>query len=471
MLAEICFPFFDTRFLREDADEKRKPAPRWLYGEPPPPLGQVGRLGRVDKWIPPLPYARCLASDLVSLQPPAEVAGVQVAWRLLRVEALADQHGHARLSLWVEAAADWADHDLATVAETVAAQEVAVRHPDRRGLYERLAEAGDSLADLYARESARTAPAPRGDYQADWVVAARPFMILVNVRREFIESGAEAINIPLLDSTFPGTLNFLPWRSQEGDAALPVWYLDAPRGGDAWRQPAEAVEEVNARYEELFTCSLMREMAAKTEADDNFTIYLGNYCRRLAATLRRTKRHGVNLQAVLQLISDFDRSQLKPRESPEYTSALLDRVSQEVADASRSRSGEQTFIIRRLDMTINSSGQGSINIINLSQMITGTIQTTNTMIGDSQAAPELKEQLEALREPVIEASKKLPDAEAKALLRDYENFTEASLREQPPKEIVKAQGNQILNALNKIAEYSEPVGKIIRNIFRIVAIF
>ena len=122
-------------------------------------------------------------------------------------------------------------------------------------------------------------------------------------------------------------------------------------------------------------------------------------------------------------------------------------------------------------MTINSSGQGNVNIINLGEMITGTIATTNTMLKESSAPVELKDQLEALRGPVVEAAKKLSEPEAKTLLEDYEDFTKTALRKDPPKEVVKAQGNQILNVLKKVAEYAEPAAKIIGAVFKIVAIF
>jgi hypothetical protein len=466
----VCFPFFDTRFLHEDADGASKPAPRWLYSEPPPPLAWVGRLGRVDKWIPPLPYARCSAAELIAVQPQSVDAAARVDLELVNIEVMADQGGHGRLSIWLEAKAQGCDGRLELVVEQIARREVAVRHPDRRDVYEILAEAGDSLADLYGIESARTAPIPHDDYRGDWVVAARPFMIFVNTRREAIDAGPKAIAIQSAGSA--GSLSFLPWRSPDGDIALPVWYLDAPRGGDAWRQPVEAVEDLNARYEELFSCLLLKEeMDADNGVEHNFAVYLARHCKRIAAGLRRTQRHGVDLQAVLRLVSDYDRSQLNPRETPKYAAALLDRISREVADTSRSRSGTQTFIIRRLDMTINSSGQGNVNIINLGEMITGTISTTNTMLAESQAAPKLKEQVEALRQPVVEAAKALPEAEAKMLLEDYEDFTKAALRPEPRKEVVKAQGNQILNTLKKVAEYAEPAGKIIGAIFKIVAIF
>jgi hypothetical protein len=469
MHVQVCFPFFDTRFLREMAggEADASPAPRWLYGDPPPPFEWVGRFGRVDKRLPPLPYARCLSTNLVSLQPPEDVDATDVEPSLDWIETVADQHGHARLTIGLDLAIS-EETGLAGVAERLMRSEVAVRHPERHDMYEMLAEAGEVLADLYARESARTAVPPQGPYLADWVVAARPFLIMVNTRRDPVRVDESAIRVP--GGAFEGSLSFLPWRAPEGDLALPVWYIDAPRGGEAWRQTAEAVEEVNARYEELFTCLLLREEAAGAgAAAHNFSVYLEKHCKRLAASLRRTQRHGVDLQAILRLVSDYDRSQLKPRESEKYTSALLERISAELVDKSRTRSGEQNFIIGNVNVTINSSGTG--NIINFGTMVADTIQTTNSMLAESQSAPDLKQKLEELRAPLIEASKQLPPPEAANLLEDYKMFTQLALREDPPKEVVKAQGNQIVNALKKVAEYTEPVTKIIGAVFKIIAIF
>ncbi|MFL6862172.1 MAG: hypothetical protein ACJ8DZ_04160, partial [Allosphingosinicella sp.] len=337
MYVEICFPFFDTRFMREDADGSSRPAPRWIYGRPPPALNQVGRLGRVDKWIPPLPYGRCLAGELVTVGPAGDDEG-SLSLTLQRIEAIADQAGHARLSIWFELAlADKAA--LSDIIEQVARYVVSVHIPERRDQYELLAEAADSLADLYARESARTALAPRGDYRADWVLAGRPYFIFINTRRDPVDPGDKAFKLPL--PGLPCSLSFVPWRSPEGDLAVPVWYIDAPRGGEAWRPVAEAVEEVNARYEELFTCLLLREDLAKAgDGDHNFAVLLDKYCKRLSGTLRRAQRHGVDLQAVLRLVSDYDRSELNPRESEKYTAVLLERISREAADRSLSNSGQ-----------------------------------------------------------------------------------------------------------------------------------
>ncbi len=470
MHVQVSFPFFDTRFLRERAagEADAKPAPRWLYGDLRPPLDRVGRFGRVNKWLPPLPYARCLSANLVSLQSP-DIDATDVELSLSWIETVADQHGHARLTIGLDLALS-GETGLAGVAEQLMRSEVAVRHPERHEMYEMLADAGEDLADLYARESARTAVPPQGPYLADWVVAARPFLIMVNTRRDPVQVDESAIEVPFAGGTFKGSLSFLPWRAPDGDLALPVWYIDAPRGGDTWRQTAEAVEEVNARYEELFTCLLLREEAAGAgAAAHNFSVYLEKHCKRVAASLRRTQRHGVDLQAILRLVSDYDRSQLKPRQSQKYTSALLERISAELVDKSRSRSGEQNYIIGRVNVTINSSGTG--NIINLGTMIADTIQTTNSILAESQSAPDLKQKLEELRTPLIEASKQLPPAEAANLLKDYEMFTQLALREDPPKEVVKAQGNQILNVLKKVGEYTEPVTKIIGAVFKIIAIF
>jgi hypothetical protein len=467
MNVEICFPFFDTRFMREDADAGSRPAPRWMYGKPPPPLGTVGRLGRVDKWIPPLPYARCLAGDLITLGEGDPNSSVSLS--LIRIDAIADLAGHARLSIWFDVQFD-GEVDLAAMVEQVTRYVVSVHIPERRDQYEMLAAAGDSLADLYARESARTAVPPRGDYQADWVYAGRPFILMINTRRERVELGDKAIRLPLPETSF--ALSFLPWRSSEDDLAVPVWYLDAPRGGDAWRQPAEAVEEVNARYEELVTCLLLREeIAGAPSTNRNFAVLLDKYCQRLSGTLRRGQRHGVDLQAVLRLLSDYDLSDLNPRDSEKYTSALLERIGREAADRSLSRFGQinVTLLNGSLNMTtINASGTG--NIINTGTMIANTISTTTNMIDKSQAPSDLKQKLTDLREPVVAASQRLPEAEGKALLRDYENFTEAALREDPPKEVVKAQGGQILKTLEKVAEYAKPAATIIGAILGIFGI-
>jgi hypothetical protein len=467
MDVEICFPFFDTRFMREDAVADSWPSPRWMYAKPRPPLDKVGRLGRVDKWVPPLPYARCLAADLISLGEGDPESSVALS--LSRIEAIADLGGHARLSIWFDIQVG-DPVDLADIVEQVARCEVSVHIPERRDQYELLASAGDNLADLYARESARTAVPPRGDYQADWVYAGRPYMILVNRRRDPVEPGDKAIRLPMPD--LAGTLSFLPWRSPEGDLAAPVWYLDVPRGGDAWRQPAEAVEEVNGRYEELFAALLLRdEMAGSADANHNFTVLLDKYCKRLSGILRRPQRHGVDLQAVLRLLSDYDLSDLAPRDSDKYTSALLERIGREAADSSLSRSGRinVTLMNGSLNMTtINSSGTG--NIINTGTMIANTITTTNGLIEKSEAPADLKQKLTELREPVVAAAQKLPEAEGKALLRDYEYFTETALREEPPKEVVKVQGSQILKTVQKVAEYAKPAATIIAAIMGLFAL-
>lgn len=450
MFVRACFPFFDTRFAREDAAVDLRPAPRWLYGEPPPPADYVGRLGKVAKWIPPQPYARCSAADLIKVERGDDD---QFALRVDGIEIVADQHGHARLAVTLDAqTAAGGQAQLGELIEMVSTADVSVRHPDRRGVYDTLGAAAEVLCDLYARESARTAPEPRGGYQPDWVHPGRPFLVLVNTRREPVDLPM-TLDMPAPDPGFGGRIHFFPWRAPDGDTALPVWYIDAPRGGDVWRQPAEAIEDLTAHYEELFLCAMLEEQAGD---DPAYAGFLERHRKRLAGSLRRERRHGVDLQAALRLLSDYDRSVLKPRESDSLEATLIARINAQVGDS----------ILRR-NIVVNITGDN--NLVNLGVMSNNTITMTNKAIDEAKAPDELKTQLKALRDPPLEAAKELPEAQAKALLKDYESFTEAALRESPPKEVVKAQGKNLIDTVKGFAAFATPVATIVGAILKIVA--
>ncbi|NIJ22330.1 hypothetical protein FHS95_004045 [Sphingomonas naasensis] len=456
MFVRACFPFFDTRFAREDAAGDQRRAPLWLSVEPPPKFDFVGRLGRVAKWIPPLPYARCSAADLIKIDRSADRA---VALRVDAIEAVADQHGHARLAVTLEAQASADRVRMTDLIESVASANISICHPERRGLSDSLGAAADVLCDLYARESARTAPEPRGDYQPDWVHAGRPFLIVVNSRREPVELPL-AVEMPAPVPGFGGSIRFFPWRSDEGGAALPIWYLEAPRGGDAWRQPAEALEDLTAHYEELFVCATLEEKAGD---DPAYARYLELHRKRLTGVLRVERRHGVELQAALRLLSDYDRSVFKPREADDLERAMIARINAQISDYIEPRQARSIF------MTFNQTFSGGTNIVNFGEMTGNTITQTNTMFDESSAPDALKDQLKALRTSLVEAAKTLPEADARTLLKDYESFTETALREKPPKEVVKAQGNNLIDTVKSIAAFATPVATIVGAILKIVA--
>lgn len=450
MFVRACFPFFDTRFAREDAAADLRPAPRWLYGEPPPAADYVGRLGRVAKWIPPQPYARCSAADLIKIERSDDD---QFGLRVEAIEAVADQHGHARLGVTLDASAKGAGPArLGELIEMVATADVSIRHPERRGAFDTLAAAAEVLCDLYARESARTAPEPRGDYQPDWVYPGRPFLVLVNTRREPVELPL-TLDMPAPEPGFGGRIHFFPWRSEETDTALPVWYVDAPRGGDAWRQPAEALEDLTAHYEELFLCVTLEAQASE---DSPYAGFLERHRKRLAGSLRRERRHGVDLQAALRLLSDYDRSVLKPRESDTLEATLIARINAQVGDS---------ILRRNIVVEIN----GDNNFVNLGVMSNNTVTLTNNAIAEAKAPDELKAKLKELRDPLLEAAKELSEDDAKALLKDYESFTETALRKNPPKEVVKAQGTNLIDTVKGLAAFATPVAGIVAAILKIVA--
>ena len=163
--------------------------------------------------------------------------------------------------------------------------------------------------------------------------------------------------MPAPDPGFGGRIHFFPWRASDGDTALPVWYIDAPRGGDAWRQPAEALEDLTAHYEELFLCAMLEEQASD---DPAYAGFLERHRKRLAGSLRRERRHGVDLRAALRLLSDYDRSVLKPRESDSLEATLIARINAQVGDS----------ILRR-NIVVNITGDN--NLVNLGVMSNNTI--------------------------------------------------------------------------------------------------
>jgi hypothetical protein len=464
VLAEVCFPLFDTRFAREEAitDEKaEKPAPLWLYGEPP--IERVGRFGSVSKRIPPIPYAQCNAGDVLSILHNSDTTEIE-AVTLESVGAIADQYGHARLSVWLSISTREPQLSLADLVEGLTSLQVAVRHPDRRDVYEVLAGAGPALSDLYARESARTAKGYTGGYVADWVVPGRPFLIIVNSRRETLSLPVGLLTVPT-DTARAGQLYFYPWISAEGERALAVWYMDAPRGGDSWAQPVDAVEELTSHYEELFIASaLLAEAQHELPLAENYATLLERHVKRVSGHLRKERRHGVDLKAALRLLSDYDKSVLNPRQSSDWAETVIDRVNDDISKDIRFRMADPSFDLRRGNVTINYSG----NVINYGIMADNTITVTNNLIDQAKAPSELKDLLKELRPKLLEAAKDLPEDEAKNLLKDYESFTETALREKPPKELVAAQGNQILSALKSAAAYVGPVTTIVSAILKLV---
>ncbi|MEP9358143.1 hypothetical protein [Sphingomonas sp. KR3-1] len=467
MIVRGCFPLFDTRFILEDSSEDARPAPRWLYAEPPPPVDYVGRLGRVAKWIPPHPYARCTAADLIqlSLRPDEEDHAKHFAMQVEKIEVVADQHGHARLSVELNLEVLGSDRSLAALADSVATADISVRHPERRGQYDTLAGAANILADLYARESARTAPPPRGSYRPDWVIAGRPFLIVVNDRRDSIEFPATLPEVATQGDN--SRIRFFPWRPDDDNgSALPIWYLEASRGGAAWRLQIEALEDLTAHYEELFLCT---ELQIRGETQPMpFDAALAMHRKRLSGTLRRERRHGVDLRAASRILADYDSSILKPRETESLEQALIARVNAQIAayigprGFGNSRTGD-------IHMTVNNTFTGGNNVVNFGMMANNTITMTNEMLATSQAAGDLKAKLTELRDPVIKAAEALPEAEAKNLLKDYENFADAALRESPPKPLVQAQGNQLVETAKKVAAFATPVATIVAAILKLVA--
>ena len=228
MFARICFPFFDTRFVRAYADTgDYTGAPEWLVGEPPPPLAHVGGLGRVTKYIPPLPYARAEADSLVTLAPD-ETYESELIITKKGVDIVASQTGHARIGATFDLKHSWdlgEPEVLGEVVKTLATTEVAVRHPARRGIYETLGFAAPYLADLYARESARTAKGVSDGFQPDRVQFGRPFLILANTHRSLVEIPQTLFRVPVDHPDFRGKVWFFPWRAPSDDMAMPVWYL------------------------------------------------------------------------------------------------------------------------------------------------------------------------------------------------------------------------------------------------------
>jgi hypothetical protein len=465
MLAQVHFPFFDSRFALEDSDQLQKLAPRWLYADSSPAILSVGLLGAVSKWIPPRPYARCAAADLIGLQ----VAGATADPPRLSsksIELIADQHGHARLSVLLEATLSGLPFRLGAVVESLATAELMIQHPARRAVYEMVVNASSALADIYALESAGTAAQP-GEYRADLVQYGRPFLILVNDRRENVEVDRTSAQLSTAEAGFQGRIHFFPWQSEDGEFSLPVWYVEAPRGGSAWLGAAEALQDATAHYEELFLCTLLQNRIAQDgAANANILPLLERHHKRLAGTLRRAKRNGVDLLAALRLLSDYDRSELEPRASDVVEKALLNRAQREVASGIALREVAEITTARSIYMTVNNY---TGNVINYGIMADNTITITNTLLADSPAPSELKTKLEELRAPLLDAAKGLPEADAKALLKDYENFTEAALREKPPTEMVKAQGNQLITAVKNIAAFATPVAVIVGAILKIVA--
>ncbi len=296
MIIRICFPFFDTRFARAYAAHGHyQHAPRWLVADPPPPLSAVGGMGAITRHIPPPPYASAEASNLIKLYDIEQAADAELRDR--SIDMVAGQHGHARLRVTLETVPDrWRDRTLDDVIEGVLATEVAVRHPERRGIYEPLGEAGPFLADLYARESARTLPESMRRYEPDLVRPGRPFLLIVNTRRETLAETGAMFRVPVTQRGFEGEAWFYAWHSALGGDSLPVWYVDAPRGGEAWRHPAEALEDLTAVHEELFLCLVASSELDGREDAKGLRAVLERYAKKLSGQLRKGERHGVNLQ-------------------------------------------------------------------------------------------------------------------------------------------------------------------------------
>ena len=463
MLGRFCFPFFDSRFAREDLEPQTMLAPRWLYGEPPPPIQRLGNLGQVQRWIPPRPFARCVVNNILSI---GEAPSSQEnAWDIQfeEIDLIASQAGHTRLTAEFVMGADCGDK-LDAFVERIVTAEVAIRHPERRGVYDMLGSAAASLADLYARESARTVGSGAG-YSPDWVSFGRPFLVLIDTCRLPIAVPQAAIEVTVAHPGFSGRVSFIPWRLEDEGIFLPVWFIQCPRGGAIWRPIAEAIEDLTADYEELFVCSAMCEQLNQTNlADSQLSNLLSRNSKRLKGTLRKPIRHGVDLQVALRFLSDYDQSKLSPRDSSGFEASLAARVQAEVSQNVGLAPFSKTIAGRSVQVTIY---QG--NIINYGIMADNTITITNTMLAESDASDELKDKLKELRKPLIEAAKSLPESEAKTLLEDYESFTKLALRENPPKAVVEAQGNNLIDVVKKVAAFATPVAAIVAAVVKIVA--
>lgn len=461
MLGRLCFPFFDSRFAREDLQIDEL-APRWLYAEPRPAIERLGRLGRVERWIPPRPFARCRVSEILSISAGSSESGNASSLQFKDIDIIAGQNGHTRLTVELAAATPHGT-DLSACIERIVTAEVAIRHPERRGIYEMLGSSAAPLADLYARESARTVRSKAG-YDPGWVSFGRPFLIVVDAWRQAIGVSATAVELDVANPAFEGRVSFLPWRSEDEGMALPVWYICCPRGGEIWRQIAAALEDLTADYEELFLCSVLCEKMDRADPESaQLGSILARNVKRLTGSLRRETRHGVNLRAALRLLSDYDQSILNPRDSSQFEISLAARVQAEVSAKVTSPLFVEKLSNRSIQMTVYTG-----NIINYGVMADNTITLTNTMMAQSAAPDALKDKVKELRAPLIEAAKSLPEDQAKTLLKDYESFAEMALREKPPTAVVEAQGHNLVSVVKNIAQFATPVAAIVAAVIKMI---
>jgi hypothetical protein len=95
-----------------------------------------------------------------------------------------------------------------------------------------------------------------------------------------------------------------------------------------------------------------------------------------------------------------------------------------------------------------------------------TINRTNILIQAAPAANGLKEALENLQKPIIEAAKQLPPDEGAALLKRYERFTEEATAPKPDKDAVEGLGKSIATAVAKVAEFATPVVPLVAAVMR-----
>lgn len=447
--------------------------PGWLFVDPPrfPGLRQAGGLGDVQETIPPRPYARCFADRLISLSPAPDVerpgyASV-VALAKPEITAWADPYGHVRVTVVLKATPAGSRSDLYTILREAITASITVRHPERRGTFSTLDGAANDIADYYGRETARTAPNPRAAYKLDWVVAGRPFLIVVAEARERLRVTGVTFDGPVLDKQFDGFIRFVPFESE--DLFLPVWLLVSNRGGQCWKIVAEALETFMGHLEEFIVYLQLADSGAlKPAADSNQSVLLRRYDEKRRGYLRRTKLAGMDQRLLLRLLTDYETTakQAQVRQELGLDKLAFERVSDHLKGELTIGARAGGLMARIERMTINIGGTG--NIVNLGEMIANTISTTNNMISDSKSSDEIKTSLEALRGPVTEAAANLPLDDARNLLDDYETFAKQALREKPNKEQIKSQGSAIVEMVSKVAGLATPIVGLVAAVVKLI---
>jgi hypothetical protein len=208
---------------------------------------------------------------------------------------------------------------------------------------------------------------------------------------------------------------------------------------------------------------------------------LQSYLNKATRIFFATHRYGIDQSDILRVAYQYD-DLVSAGERPaleEQLSEIRGNISRKVTEgiAPKQQSNDPRFVmmIGKIDKAVFGTEVTDVeNYVNVGGFVTGnvivdaTIKDSFNKISKSDASEELKNNLAQLTAAVAEMCKRLPEDEAKAAVRDLENFTGEATSDSPRRPMLAVIGD----SLSKIAEGVEQYGvPVVRFVTAVVGLF